>query len=594
MIASIVLEWHGVPLEAVVPISLARYSNNGPQSLARFSLTPTVAGWFWSSIIMILFFILMASQFTSTLLVRDLRPLSIVDFAKTVPNRYTVVGHRDRAIKDTNIAIFGGAFDYLYRRPTTFGIFADFSKPSDTSDDIDDTGVSVRALLPIASQIEREHVRKFQGVARVIDSRVVCSGLNATSIDTDFKCDIVAGYGLPDQFQWALCRVSMSFTLLSVLTNATAYGDWHPSAQYQNRAWLVLNIGHMYTQLPQTNLTNGTWATLESKGDGAWLKQRLQWTSAKKNSTLQPTTLDFQASWCAEVGPEAPVAHLNITASSPSQTTMREPTYSTNATSNTFDTEALRQQVGAAPRVSNLGPQVLTITEEDMEKSLSAVRGVQLSSDALSADFHGDPNFGDTMGWLGARASISGRVRQINLSPDVLTEASRTVSQEVRAVDGLLCSIFGDTIRETNSPARALQAFRTVQYRTIYYDLIGSFTADPENPRTALIESFTTVLAPTSWTGFAAVVAVIAAHLGVFFTVLVLYCRWSRWSLLDNGWSAVAQIVANEDAQVLLSGCSGMPDGRVKDWIHSGAHRAASIRYELEDGIVVRKRDRSG
>ncbi|KAF5595317.1 hypothetical protein FPCIR_4477 [Fusarium pseudocircinatum] len=83
MAASIALELHGVPISALAGVSIARFTNSGPQSLKK--MLPGTTFRPWLRILMICLFALAgASQFASTLLVSDLQELAILWLKKNM------------------------------------------------------------------------------------------------------------------------------------------------------------------------------------------------------------------------------------------------------------------------------------------------------------------------------------------------------------------------------------------------------------------------------------------------------------------------------------------------------------------------------
>jgi len=58
--------------------------------------------------------------------------------------------------------------------PTIYPTFAEYNEPPQTRSGIADTGVSLRAFLPIASSSERSQLKDYRGKAMVFDSRVTC------------------------------------------------------------------------------------------------------------------------------------------------------------------------------------------------------------------------------------------------------------------------------------------------------------------------------------------------------------------------------------------------------------------------------------
>ncbi|KAF5987666.1 hypothetical protein FCOIX_879 [Fusarium coicis] len=82
MAASIALQLHGVPIPALAEIPIARFTNSGQQSLKE--MLPGTTFRPWLRILMICLFALVgASQFAFTLLVSDLRELTILSLGRT-------------------------------------------------------------------------------------------------------------------------------------------------------------------------------------------------------------------------------------------------------------------------------------------------------------------------------------------------------------------------------------------------------------------------------------------------------------------------------------------------------------------------------
>ncbi|KAG7413551.1 hypothetical protein LZL87_011860 [Fusarium oxysporum] len=88
MAASIALELHGVPMSALVEVSIARFTNSGPQWFKK--MLPGTTFRPWLRILMIcLFALVVAAQFASTLLVTDLRELTILSLKKNMSYGFT-------------------------------------------------------------------------------------------------------------------------------------------------------------------------------------------------------------------------------------------------------------------------------------------------------------------------------------------------------------------------------------------------------------------------------------------------------------------------------------------------------------------------
>ncbi|KAF5572847.1 hypothetical protein FPANT_12769 [Fusarium pseudoanthophilum] len=174
MAASIALELHGVPMSALAEISIARFTNSGPQSLKK--MLPGTTFRPWLRILMICLFALVgASQFASTLLVSDLRELTILSLRKNMSYGFTFGAIKEATSWDrTPLPLRADDLKYWSGVPSQSEIFAEYSEPGESSDELDDTGTALRAFLPISTKAQRESIQSFKGIARVIDTRVIC------------------------------------------------------------------------------------------------------------------------------------------------------------------------------------------------------------------------------------------------------------------------------------------------------------------------------------------------------------------------------------------------------------------------------------
>lgn len=93
MIAAIVLKRRGVPLNVLLPVSTARYTNSGPVFLVTYALSPSILAGFFSALVSLLSLLAVAAQFSSTLLVYDLNQSSVLDFTRTVSHPLSRAKH---------------------------------------------------------------------------------------------------------------------------------------------------------------------------------------------------------------------------------------------------------------------------------------------------------------------------------------------------------------------------------------------------------------------------------------------------------------------------------------------------------------------
>lgn len=176
MVASVAAEQRGIHLHAVSQVSVARFSNSGPLSLGLLTLRGSGLGAVVRLIVALLILTTLAAQFTSTLLVSDFELSQVSSFPRIVPNVYGFGGdfaNWTLSFSDHDASLISG--DDLWRQvPRLAETFAEYSREPLAVDGLDDTGSTVRAFLPMASQEARESLLEFRGTAWLMDSRIMC------------------------------------------------------------------------------------------------------------------------------------------------------------------------------------------------------------------------------------------------------------------------------------------------------------------------------------------------------------------------------------------------------------------------------------
>lgn len=328
MIASVALESHGVPLDAVAEVSIARFTNGGPQSLFMLLLSGKTFKAPIRFLATTLFLAVLTSQFTSTLLVSDLEVTRISSFNESIDNSFNFYQSTYDVVRVLN----SNFRNYWERRPDRSETFAEYSEIGISVDGVDDTGPTIRALIPLALQSERENLQTFEGISRVIDVRVLCvrpesitglrfcdyevgfrtiyqicgnvtasvSHLPVSNIETrgsnesitkSFTCPL-SGYD-DDDNGWMLCAVPGN--LASNLTIDTTRPTNNDS-RMSGASWLMFNErafkGHLvfssYFKRKELSFLNATQS-------GPWLRQ---WSRLFLNGTDFDLDYPLDMTWC--------------------------------------------------------------------------------------------------------------------------------------------------------------------------------------------------------------------------------------------------------------------------------------------------------
>ncbi|KAH6976483.1 hypothetical protein BKA56DRAFT_81302 [Ilyonectria sp. MPI-CAGE-AT-0026] len=602
MIASVALESHGVPLDAIAEVSIARFTNGGPQSLFMLLLSGKTFKAPIRFLATTLLLAVLASQFTSTLLVTDLEITRISSFNQTINNSFNF----DQSTYDILGVLNSKVRNYWERRPDISETFAEYSEIGMSVEGVDDTGPTIRALIPLALQSEREGLRTFEGISRVIDVRVLCIRPepiidlrfchsesefepiyryqicgNATArvsnlpvrkietrgsngiITTSFTCPL-SGYSDNDN-SWMLCSVpgNIASNLTIDTTRPTNMGG------ISGASWLIFNEHPFKGQgVFDPYIEDERLAFLNATQSGPWLRQ---WSRLSRKSLLDGTnvTMDFplDMAWCfapggdtTQIGDGERLQNLNIKASSLYNRT--EPTYTWDANSSSYDTSAIRNQLGLTSlkeRVTNSDRGILTISPQDMKKSLAEAREKARGPPYQDGD--------DYYGWMDF------------IFPDTTNLALCPTCQaddKFQVVNSASTSLFAETIKDTNSPALALQGLLTSVMRMVYYDYNTFFPSTDK----ATVTHFVYVQAPQSTRGYMTVMATIAINV-LIFVVLYFWHRGTRFSFIGNVWQSIAQVSESRETQQILRNALFLEDKDLKE---------CSGRDRIPEGVILKTR----
>ncbi|EXA34391.1 hypothetical protein FOVG_14373 [Fusarium oxysporum f. sp. pisi HDV247] len=118
---------------------------------------------------------------------------------------------------------FGGSFaasgGYIDARPLSYPAFAEYTEPASPRDGITDTGLSIRAFLPIDPRSSREALISYKGMATVIDTRVAC-------MRPTFANVTVQSYGI---YRWIAGSVWTKLKVPRMNTTLGMDGEVQPS-----------------------------------------------------------------------------------------------------------------------------------------------------------------------------------------------------------------------------------------------------------------------------------------------------------------------------------------------------------------------------
>ncbi|SCN92677.1 uncharacterized protein FFB20_09253 [Fusarium fujikuroi] len=511
MAASIALELHGVPMSALAE-TLA-----SPPYDQSFALVA-------------------ASQFASTLLVTDLRELTILSLKKNISYGFTFGAINEATYRGmTPLPLRTDGLEYWSRAPSQSEIFADYSEPGVSSDELDDTGTVLRAFLPFSTKAQRESIQSFNGIAQIIDTHVVCVRpsftakycrsqhlqgvwylcLNATADLSNFPpyhiyTDTGLSYFVPGENdkqisrsficqiprqrpydatwrKWLLCEneflgerkaVALDSPLGRVSTSLGKYG-------FKRLADLSFS---KVNGLPfESGPTNATWTLLNSTNSGPWARQ---WNRVKLRDGIKTRDEYTEITLCIGSELTSQVEHVEITASAASSLT--EPDYQFNKSSNEYNTSAILRQFGAVgtqDRAMASRRQILNISPSMLNQRLQG--RVRSPTTGRTAE-------DETGNWLSAMAF-----------PDLA-----------------ICSSCDYVTSQGSKSVRAVQP--------------------------AEITTFDLVQAPARKWGFVTLMAIITGNIIIFLVMAFIFLCHTESSFLENAWHTVAQISQSDDVRPIL------------------------------------------
>jgi len=584
MVGSLLLERHRVQLPDVAFFTIARAVNVGPISVL-FGKGPALSRSSASSIgvVVTAAAIAVVSAFTSTILLSDFSDISVVGDSNTTTIRQG--GERIGSSLDLWRSSFGG-----YPR---FAEYTNDSEPLLVGPHIDDTGHTLRALLPIQASAERSILRSYTGTAPVFDTRFTCFTPNLTLVSLNLTSDAIGmglittkvavegnvtfqgdpygvlqvyespatptfpfhcvlpydGFDPTNSMNLSVCALP---SLLPEITEPTILPTPPPSA------YLVLNVTGPDQGWEQVNgidsfigkqghrVISSTDTTTVSQGP---------WTTTKfvADDDAKGLTISITACVAALSG-----QHYYISATSPEDGP--EPSFrDTISNARPYDTESVRRQLGATTTPLSLrerGIMALTGNLSAFHRRLNLmVPGVDLwyflpSNNILSDCGESQP--------CASNHTTNPMALMTYGRGNAMQQQARSIGHPSHI------SLFGDTLETTGSPARALQAWFTTLTAQQYYDSLPRLTGSGK----ATCVYSVRVAAPSRWVGFAVVAVMLVVHVVLVAATTACFVRRTEHSFLGNSWSAVAQVMSDVTAP-LLSRATELDDREVEKMIRS-------------------------
>lgn len=555
MLAALALQSFTVPIAHSAAVSLMRFENTGPLSLALVSLRwlRRRRGVGIGLITIALVFSTTVLQFISTILLSDVKLSTVVGFANQTELPYGYNYSRDSGDDAYLVSAFWDA------KPETYATFAEYSESAHSLNGSHDTGMSMRAFFPVSPASQRESLKSYAGMATIIDTRVVCvspllqdiqvlmpkgeypvapyiSGLISTDLPVSrftsaspnstldaFNCSsAIAGPMSGDEWPLAVCLLNTVDGIVSIMDTNVSNMSWYMS-DGPGASYLVSNITGSYSvwerfakfdwdygSQNESGSINGSRLVF---GDSETWGSDSEWLTIPSNDP----TINISLSLCYSA---FQLDDFPIQASFPNPHT--EPVIGWDTDAQKFDTEAIRQQLGATREPSSLE-----------SRGIFSLNPLHSWSAPLIKDGPTMPNIVTES----ANTEWDGMPNYIMLMCQKCTPGANSSNWEW--IHQAQCAVFGDIVQETGHPALALQAQFTTLFALAYFDHAVPF--DYTAPATTVY--FVQALMPTSRTGFVAVCCLLALHLSIVGLTALLFRSKAPDSFIGDAWVAVAQLM---------------------------------------------------
>ncbi|KAK5652917.1 hypothetical protein OQA88_9396 [Cercophora sp. LCS_1] len=602
MVASILLEHRYVKLGDTAFLSIIRAVSIQPGNLMVFGGRSILRslGVLGLPLLIVATLIALASTFTSSILLSDFGDIIILGNFNT-----SMIGYGNESIQT--------ALDIWRSSPVQYARFAEYtdSNTRAAGPHIDDTGITLRVPIPMAAMQERETLREYTGPATVFDHRVACVAPQELRILSFNETRTLmnggetvgplafGGYAtfdtnLPPPLLGAEPGKQIPFTCLLPRTEATAglqsnitvcvarppfSTEESPSSPFRLAPFLPLEVNltvfippiyFIFNITPPNRPDNWVSFANERFPSDQQIEDTTGFTipqtalSTTRNGPWTTTVINtrflenatFSASACVSLH-QGFAFNVTLHSTTPAATeptlgwtgSLRPPdpnpppddddeTASNTVSTSTYSTAAILHQLNASLPVSSRG-----------------IMSLLLSSTNWTSPLDTSPSF---------LLSIMEAFPVLNTVPLCALEcqtnpsAVMAIGRDNDVGHPAHVMLFHDALAQTQSPAKALQAWLTTLTRQRYYDAFGRYTTGAE----AKYAHSISVFAPRGWAGFWAVVGMVVCHFVVVGVAIWVFSKRTRHSLLGNAWLAVAQVVSGVTGAV-LDRATGMRDGEV-------------------------------
>jgi len=568
MLAAVALEKGFVPFNKAATVSILRASYGPPQQLAT-SLASGKRSIYTIIIASLATIIGFLTQFSSTILVSDLGTQQIPSPAESLKVAYEI-GAMDLVANE----IYGG-LEFWKTNPQSYPTFAEYSEPPVREEYIQDTGLTLRSMLPFPTEPQRTSLRYYSGMTTIMDSRVTCvrprlkvqverpgptggimhvsifldqvppqifepppKGILTAAIPCSYETSVYGRRNDSNRAEWKI-------TMCNIPSSGNMISPWTGLANFTGGA-LVLNVtddGELY---PEGSVSDDD--TIEPdkyEADGPW--QRMIFPGKFRAAatvcffTLQMVQMDIEMS--RDAG-------------------RQEPRMAWDKDKRLYNTSAIMEWLGVTGKQTPASERgLLSITPKSSWK---------MPSDSFKTGLY--------TGFMSPFHTITQPTQ-----PGVLLCSSCPGEDDDRPHRARVYA-FQDVLQSTGNIALAIQSLWTMLTISEYYDRLERF----DHAEAAKIASFEDALVPVGRKGFFLVMTILLIHFICVASATTLFLRHTRISILGASWQSVSQI-AHGEGEAILDIATRCSDKEVDNFMASKGISKRTVLIRL-----IEHQDKSG
>ncbi|KAI2622695.1 hypothetical protein GGS26DRAFT_241015 [Hypomontagnella submonticulosa] len=591
LVAGLIIETVSARIEDAPKFSVLRVYNSGPLDVVW--LMSRLPHHFCRSIpgflIILLYLVGVALQFSSTLLVSDLGDIPI----DSDPDIQEV------AVSDSTGSFVAANSDYLWTKSLgTWPTYAETRVDNGTvSTDVSDTGTIFKAFLPFEAQ-KRLLLRSYDGLAVVQEARTVC--VPATLDNTQFGLyrgtDQLALEGVVSASLDAFHHAGFVFYNKTYgIDNSNVLGKRafncpfvqnvlpSPSVRGDSLEMAICTInGSGFRQFLLINALGSYLDWYNDMGPGG----PLQWTANENGwanyvpakTASKEKGLVLSASVCG--------FNFNHTLQNISASTENEPeefSLQWNNHTGIWNTDPIMRQLGVIDTASDPTDRgLLHLNKHELAPGNPSPQVFFNfpTNDVSAAMMQLAFNKGLLADNYIAKSKLEYSFWAQNTSIVFCTRCTDNARNE--SVHPAHVLLMQSAFNATNNPASALDALWTTWAQTMYSGSIGGFDYTGDVKATMIWA--TTVLAPRRWSGFIAVAALLVAHIIAMAIVVILFAIRTSHTFNGDVWHAVAQASAGEEMKEILEDVTSSMDKEARSLIAARGMNGMYMGTQVDRG----------